>query len=137
MAGSTLSSLVLSATSQFSAAHFYHRPEWSVEKNQAVFGACFSVYGHGHDYKVQAWVETSLEQQESSMERVKAALDQVCSAWDHKHLNFDIEDFRERIPTSEEISRVLWAKLRLVEPGLDWQRLRVYERPDLWAELVV
>lgn len=38
----------------FSAAHKLARPDWSVEKNEDVFGKCSNPNWHGHNY--QLWV---------------------------------------------------------------------------------
>ncbi|MDX9731554.1 MAG: hypothetical protein RBT63_07270 [Bdellovibrionales bacterium] len=40
---------------EFSTAHLYHQPSWSEEKNRAEFGACFSQYGHGHNYRLEVF----------------------------------------------------------------------------------
>ena len=41
--------ILLTRKAEFSAAHYYHRPEWSAEENQRVFGKCANLNGHGHN----------------------------------------------------------------------------------------
>ena len=43
---------ILTREVTFSAAHRYHRPEWSAERNRAVFGPCNNPVGHGHSYRL-------------------------------------------------------------------------------------
>jgi hypothetical protein len=46
----------LTRTVRFAAAHRYHRPEWSEERNREVFGACANPHGHGHNYLLEVTV---------------------------------------------------------------------------------
>ena len=38
---------------EFSAAHYYHNPQWSPEENRRVFGKCSNLNGHGHNYTLE------------------------------------------------------------------------------------
>ncbi|MCM2268914.1 MAG: 6-carboxytetrahydropterin synthase, partial [Thermoanaerobaculia bacterium] len=49
-------SLALERTYRFSAAHRYHRPDWSEEENLRRFGKCAWSPGHGHNYRLTLWV---------------------------------------------------------------------------------
>ncbi len=40
----------------FNAAHRLHNPNWSEEKNKAVFGACNNPNYHGHNYELEVKV---------------------------------------------------------------------------------
>ncbi len=85
---------------RFSSAHLYHQPKWDKAKNLEEFGRCFTEYGHGHNYR--ALVELS-EVMDSELALVRAKLDQIISKLDHEHLNFVIPEFKEKIPTTENI----------------------------------
>ncbi len=41
---------------EFSAAHFYHNPEFSAEENRRVFGKCNNPHGHGHNYVLEVTI---------------------------------------------------------------------------------
>jgi 6-pyruvoyltetrahydropterin/6-carboxytetrahydropterin synthase len=70
-----------------------------------------------------------------NMVELKAIVGEVLEAFDHKHLNEDTPYFEERIPTTENIVRVLWGLIALRLPeGAALARLRLYEMSDLWAE---
>lgn len=123
---------------EFSAAHRYWRADWSPEENERVFGKCTSPYGHGHNYTLDVTITGELDQRTGmvmNMTELKALVNEVLEEFDHKHLNEDTPYFREQLPTTENLVRVLW---RLIAARLPAQarlaRLRLYETGDLWAE---
>ncbi len=123
---------------EFSAAHRYWRADWSPEENERVFGKCTSPYGHGHNYTLDVTITGELDQRTGmvmNMTELKALVNEVLEEFDHKHLNEDTPYFREQLPTTENLVRVLW---RLIAARLTAQarlaRLRLYETGDLWAE---
>ncbi len=123
---------------EFSAAHRYWRPEWNAEQNERVFGKCTSPYGHGHNYTLDVTITGPVDPltgMAMNMTDLKALVNTVLEEFDHKYLNEDTAYFREQIPTTENIVRVLW---RLIAPrlptGVVLARLRLYEMQDLWAE---
>jgi 6-pyruvoyltetrahydropterin/6-carboxytetrahydropterin synthase len=61
----------------------------------------------------------------------------VLEDFDHKHLNDDNPHFRDLIPTTENIARVLWNIFegRLGdEESCRLYRIRLYETPDLYVD---
>lgn len=125
---------------RFSAAHRYHRPDWSEEVNRSRFGACANEHGHGHNYRLTVEVrgepdpETGFVVDLGVLDRVvgRDILDRI----DHRHLNHAIEEFRPggRIPSSENL--VLWIRDRLLAalpPGATLTELRLAEDDDLSA----
>lgn len=123
---------------EFSAAHRYWRADWSRERNERTFGKCTSPYGHGHNYTldvtVKGWPD-EVTGMVMNMVDLKAIVNEILDEFDHKHLNEDTPYFKARIPTTENIVRVLWSLIapRLPE-GVALARLRLYEMSDLWAE---
>jgi 6-pyruvoyltetrahydropterin/6-carboxytetrahydropterin synthase len=123
---------------EFSAAHRYWRDEWSSEQNERVFGKCTSPYGHGHNYTLDVTIKGQPDPTTGmimNMVDLKAIVNDVLEEFDHRHLNEDTPYFKQLIPTTENIVRVLW---RLISPrlpeGAALARLRLYEMSDLWAE---
>lgn len=123
---------------EFAAAHRYWHPAWSAEQNERVFGKCTSPYGHGHNYTLDVTITGPVDPVTGmvmNMTDLKALVTTVLEEFDHKYLNEDTPYFRDQIPTTENIVRVLW---RLIAPrlptGVVLARLRLYEMQDLWAE---
>jgi 6-pyruvoyltetrahydropterin/6-carboxytetrahydropterin synthase len=123
---------------EFSAAHRYWRDDWSAEENERVFGPYTSPYGHGHNYTLDVSITGELDERTGmvmNMTELKAIVNDILEEFDHKHLNFDTPYFRDQIPTTENLVRVLW---RLIAARLPAHarlvHLRLYEQPDLWAD---
>jgi 6-pyruvoyltetrahydropterin/6-carboxytetrahydropterin synthase len=113
----------------FSAAHRLQARGLSDEENWRVFGKCSNPNGHGHRYTVQASVAGPLDERTGTvfaLDRLAGALEAVLGAWDHRHLDLEVEAFRDRPSTGENIVLALWP---LLAPRLDGRlvRLRVFE----------
>jgi 6-pyruvoyltetrahydropterin/6-carboxytetrahydropterin synthase len=123
---------------EFSASHRYWRDDWSRERNEQIFGKCTSPYGHGHNYTLDVTIAGSPDPISGmivNMTDLKAIVGEVLEQFDHKHLNEDTPYFKDRIPTTENIVRVLWGLIAPRLPaGAALARLRLYEMSDLWAE---
>jgi 6-pyruvoyltetrahydropterin/6-carboxytetrahydropterin synthase len=125
----------------FAAAHRYHRPDWSEERNRAVFGACSNPHGHGHSYRLAVTVDGRVDP-ETGFSVDLAALDalllaEVVTPLDHQHLNHAVPDFAEggRIPTSENILLYLWPRIAGGLPaGCTLVRMRLYEDATLYVD---
>ena len=52
----------LTRKSEFSAAHYYHNPEFTAEENKRVFGKCNNSHGHGHNYILEVTVKGQVDQ---------------------------------------------------------------------------
>ena len=111
---------------RFSSAHLYHQALWSLEKNKAEFGLCFSEFGHGHNYKLQVTVPNSKKALD-----VRKRIQKVVDSLDHKHLNFELEAFKDQIPTSEMIVLYFSEKLKDLQP----QKIVLFEDDSLGAEI--
>ena len=123
---------------EFSASHRYWREDWSKERNEQVFGKCTSSYGHGHNYTLDVTIKGAPDPVTGmvmNIAELKAIVGGVLEEFDHRHLNEDTPYFKERIPTTENIVRVLWGLIAPRLPqGAALVRLRLYEMNDLWAE---
>ncbi|MDP9349051.1 MAG: 6-carboxytetrahydropterin synthase [Gemmatimonadota bacterium] len=127
---------------RFSAAHRYHRPEWSEERNREVFGACANPHGHGHNYLLEVTVAEEVDAETGfcvdlgGLDRVLK--EEVTDRLDHQHLNYVVPEFAEggRIPTTENI--LLWIRGRLRATNLGGARLvrlRLHENDEFFVEV--
>jgi 6-pyruvoyltetrahydropterin/6-carboxytetrahydropterin synthase len=138
MANSNGNLVYLTRKCEFSAAHYYHNPEFSAEENQRIFGKCNNPNGHGHNYTLEVTVKGKVDPRSGFVVDLKALKDvmarEVLDALDHRHLNLEVPDFRDRIPTTENLAIVIWQRL---QPKLDiaqLHRVRVYETVDLFVD---
>ena len=108
--------ITVSRKAHFNAAHRLFRKEWSMEKNDSVFGKCNNPNFHGHNYDLIVSVRGEIDQETGYVIDAKILSDlikeHIESAFDHKNLNLDVPDFAELIPTAENIAIVIWQKLR-------------------------
>ena len=121
----------VSRTENFNSAHRLYVPEWSDEKNDAVFGKCNNPNFHGHNYQLIVTLTGTVDSQTGYVYDMKVLSDlikeHVISVFDHKNLNLDTPYFRDLIPTAENIARIIWEILReKIEPELDL-KIKLYE----------
>lgn len=125
----------------FSAAHRYHRAEWSAEQNQKVFGACNNPYGHGHGYVLDVTVRGEIDPLTGFSVDLRALdsllNDEVTAHLDHQHLNHAVREFQDGglVPTCENIAAYLWPRLESGLPsGVELRRIRLQEEPGLYVD---
>jgi len=134
-----MTSANLTRAVEFPAGHRYYRPEWSAERNRAVFGPCAREGGHGHNYRVEVTVRGEIDA-ETGMTVDLAALDgllheHVVASMDHTFLNELPEFAGGAIPTTENLARFIWERLSPALPdSCCLVRVRVREDRDLWAD---
>lgn len=114
--------MIWSLEFHFSSAHFYNQPSWTNEKNQSEFGLCYSKNGHGHNYKL-------VVEAQGDVSYLRAEIQKVVNLVDHKHLNFDVEYFKTKIPTSEVIVQFFEVKLEHLKPN----QITIFEEETLGA----
>lgn len=131
----------LTRRATFSASHFYWNEAWTAEKNAQVFGKCANRNGHGHNYTLEVTVCGHPDAVTGFVLDLKWLKDvierEVLLAYDHRHLNLEVPEFAEAIPTAENIAIGAWKRL---EPavsaagGAKLSAIRVYETPEVFAE---
>ena len=102
--------------SHFNAAHRLHNNNWSDEKNHEFYGLCNNKNYHGHNYDLEVTVSGEIDKESGYLIDMKYLSDlidiNVCNKFDHKNLNLDTEEFKDLIPTAENIAVVIWNILR-------------------------
>ena len=92
---------------RFSAAHRLHNQALNAEENARLYGKCNNPRGHGHDYTLEVTVAGDVDPS-TGMVIDLGLLDrlverEVVDRFDHTHLNLDVESFRARVPTTENL----------------------------------
>lgn len=117
----------------FNAAHRLYRKDWSMEKNNQIFGKCNNPQFHGHNYELITSVTGDIDPETGYVIDMKVLKDlikeEIEDKFDHKNLNEQVEEFADLIPTAENISVIIWNKLRVkLDPKLDLE-ITLYETP--------
>ena len=114
----------------FSASHRLHSSKLSEEENCRVYGKCNNPHGHGHNYVVEVNVSGAVDPATGMIANL-ADLDgfvekEVIEPFDHKSLNEDGAAFRENVPTTENICKEIFERLKHF-PEAKLERVRVEE----------
>ena len=130
--------IYLTRKCEFSAAHYYHNPALSPEENRRLFGKCNNPSGHGHNYTLEVTVKGEVDPRSGfvvDLKELKEILQrEVLQGLDHRFLNKEVPEFRERIPTTENLAIAIWERLTPRLRVARLHRVRVYETPDLFAD---
>jgi 6-pyruvoyltetrahydropterin/6-carboxytetrahydropterin synthase len=115
---------------RFSASHRLHSSKMSEEENRRVYGKCNNPYGHGHNYVVEVDVSGAVDPATGMIANL-ADLDsyverEVIEPFDHKSLNEDVAAFRENVPTTENICKEIYQRLKHF-PLAKLERVRIEE----------
>ncbi len=126
-------STTLYRKAHFNAAHRLFLPQWSDEKNAAVFGKCSNPHYHGHNYELEIGITGPIDPITGfvmDVAELKAIIKtEVEDAFDHKNLNLEVPEFAELIPTVENIAQVIWSKLRNRIDAQYEITVKLYETP--------
>ncbi len=115
---------------RFSASHRLHSSKLSEEENRRVYGKCNNPHGHGHNYVVEVSVSGTVDPATGMIANL-ADLDsfverEVIEPFDHKSLNEDVAAFRENVPTTENVCKEIFERLKHF-PKAKLERVRVEE----------
>jgi len=119
---------VLGRRYQFAASHRLHSKRLTQEQNCLVYGKCNNPFGHGHNYVLEIRVSGRVDPATGMIVNL-ADLDGfvergVIEAFDHKSFNEDVEAFREKVPTTENVCIEIYQRLKdFPLAKLEWVRL--------------
>lgn len=117
---------------RFAASHRLHSPELNEEENYTLYGKCNNPYGHGHNYVIDVSAVGPADEPAGRAVDIQA-LDElvrreVLAPFDHRNLNTEIAEFRDVVPTSENLAREICRRLKshwkTVFPG-EWPKLHL------------
>lgn len=117
----------------FNAAHRLYRKDWSDEKNYQVFNKCSNPNFHGHNYELIVSLTGEIDKETGYVYDLGILKDyiklEIEDAFDHKNLNVEVEEFKDLNPTAENISVVIYDKLRKLLPNHLDLKITLYETP--------
>lgn len=108
--------ITVSRKAHFNAAHRLYREDWDDTKNLKIFGKCSYPNYHGHNYNLIVSVTGKINPETGFVINLKDLSDiikeHIEEKLDHKNLNVDVPEFKDLIPTAENIAVVIWNILR-------------------------
>jgi 6-pyruvoyltetrahydropterin/6-carboxytetrahydropterin synthase len=124
---------------EFSASHIYHNPAFSADENRRIFGKCNNPHGHGHNYTLEVTIAGEPDPKTGmvlDLKELKEILQkEIVDRMDHRHLNYEVPELAEKIPTCENVALVIWSLLKPKITTGKLDRVRLYESADLYADV--
>ncbi len=125
------SMIYITRKTEFCASHRLFNPDFSHEKNEAVFGLCNNPNGHGHNYTLEVTVCGQIDPLTGMVLDLKVLKrlinKEIIDKVDHKNLNVDVDFLMGLIPTAENIAMKFW---EILEPKIEYGQLhevKLYE----------
>lgn len=125
-------------TGHFNAAHRLYVDAWSQEKNFEVFGKCANPNYHGHNYEIEVRLSGEVDPVTGMIINLKELKDiikvEIEDRFDHKNLNLDCPEFKDLMPSVENMVYVIW---KILTERLDDKfdiRVRLYETARNFSE---
>ena len=120
----------------FCASHKYGNPYWSEEKNWEVFDKDYNT--HGHNYILEVSVRGSIDPESGwlvDLQKLNNIVrSKVVDVMDHSQIELDIEWFKEKQPSSENILVWAWEEIAPnIEQGI-LHRLRLVETHSIHTD---
>lgn len=105
----------ISRTETFSACHRLHSSALSADENRKIYGKCNNPNGHGHNYKVEVVVRGGIDPVNGmvlNLTTLKGYMDKyIMTVLDHKNLDKDVDYFKDKVSTAENIAVFIWDQL--------------------------
>ena len=100
----------------FNAAHRLHNPNWSDAENEKFYGKCNNEFYHGHNYDLIVKVTAEIDPESGYAMDMKYLSDvikeHITEKFDHKNLNLQTEEFKNLIPSAENMAVVFYGILK-------------------------
>ena len=117
----------------FNAAHRLNNPNWSAEKNEAVYGKCNNPHYHGHNYEVEVRLTGEVDEETGflfDLGELKHLIKvHIEDRYDHKNLNLECPEFKDKNPSAEYICIEIWRILRSEIDDKYDIKVRLWETP--------
>lgn len=123
----------------FNAAHKLFNPDWSEEKNEAVFGKCANKNWHGHNYDLFVTVKGTINPDTGFVVNLKELSTlirrDVTDILDHKNLNMDVAGMPV-MPSTENVAIFIWNILapKIKAMGAALHCIKLYETESNYVE---
>jgi 6-pyruvoyltetrahydropterin/6-carboxytetrahydropterin synthase len=121
---------------RFAASHRLHTPLVDDARNAELYGKCNNPYGHGHDYMLEVFVAGEVDARTGrlvALGELDALVERtILKEMDRRDLNSEVEEFAALVPTTENLARVIAARLERAWPG-EWadvvrlDKVRIHE----------
>ena len=131
----------VSRKEHFNAAHKLYNPNWTKEKNDAVFGPCANENWHGHNFELIVTVKGRPDAETGFVidlkKLSKLIKERIIDKVDHKNLNVDVDFMFGKLASCETLVMEFW---KILAPEIEQistaklYSLTLYETPRNFVE---
>ena len=113
----------------FNAAHRLRREDWSVTKNEEVFGKCSNKNWHGHNFELFVTVKGIPSQETGFVMNLKdlgeIIKQNVIEKIDHKNINLDVPFMKDKMASTENLAIGIWEEMENLIKAKDGQLVKI------------
>lgn len=129
----------LTRVEHFNAAHRLYNPDWTVEKNEEVFGKCANKNWHGHNYELYVTVKGQPDPETGFLidaKKLSVLINTyILEKLDHLNLNEDVDFMKGQLCSTENLAIAIWDQLKdKLPPAAQLHCIKLYETPQIFVE---
>jgi 6-pyruvoyltetrahydropterin/6-carboxytetrahydropterin synthase len=129
----------LTRQEHFNAAHKLYNPNWTKERNEAVFGVCANENWHGHNYDLFVTIKGVPDADTGFLFDVKVLSkiikQHVIDQLDHKNLNMDVPFMKDKMCSTENLAMAIWQQIHPHLPAsVSLHCVKLYETARIYVE---
>ena len=128
----------LTRREHFNGAHKLFNPRWTDEENMAVFGKCSNKHFHGHNFDVYVTVKGEPNPDTGFVLNAhllsKLMKREICDRLDHKNFNIEVPEFKELLPSTENVAMQIWKWLEPHIAGCKLHCVKLIETENIYVE---
>ncbi len=129
----------LTRQEHFNAAHKLYNPNWTKERNEAVFGVCANENWHGHNYDLFVTIKGIPDADTGFLFDVKVLSKiiklHVIDQLDHKNLNMDVPFMEGKMCSTENLAMAIWHQITPHLPlTVTLHCIKLYETARIYVE---
>jgi len=129
----------LTRVEHFNAAHKLYNPNWSIEKNDEVFGKCANENWHGHNFELYVTIKGNPDPDTGFIFDAKKLgtiiQEKIVEKIDHRNLNLDVDFMQGKLCSIENLVVGIWNELEPNLPGsIQLHCLKLVETSKIYVE---
>ncbi len=129
--------IIISRVYEFSSAHRLHTSELSEKENIVIYDKCNNFNGHGHDYRLEVSLNGIPDKKTGmilSLNDFDTGVSNVLNKLDYKHLDKEVDFFKNNLSSGEIIIKYLWQELDKQFPKNMLYHLKLWETNNNYFE---
>jgi 6-pyruvoyltetrahydropterin/6-carboxytetrahydropterin synthase len=129
----------LTRIEHFNAAHKLYNPNWTVEKNDEVFGKCANENWHGHNFELFVTIKGEPDPDTGFIFDAKKlgaiVQEKIVEKIDHRNLNLDVDFMQGKLCSIENLVVGIWNELEPYLPAtIQLHCLKLVETSKIYVE---